>query len=120
MGWYEQQHVDDAIAWLARHVPDRPEGTVGYADLLAGVGLPGPAEVGVGQLALFMGDIHRAQSVPWDSVVVNKATGVPGHGYWTINDRRDPMRDGSQVDMDFWTAQQQQVWAHVGHPNARR
>ena len=49
---------------------------------------------------------------------MNAATGRPGHGYWTINGRRDPMRDGSRADMDFWRAQQQQVWAHVGHPSA--
>lgn len=72
--------------------------------------------IGIGQLSYFMGDFHRAQgAIPYDSVVVNQQTGLPGHGYWTINDRRDPMKDGSSAEIRFWKNQQNEVWSAGGH-----
>jgi hypothetical protein len=64
MDWYEPEHVDDAIAWLARELPATANGTIAHADLLAGIGLPAPGTIGVGQLARFMATFTGPRTSP--------------------------------------------------------
>lgn len=119
MEWYADEDVANAVRWVASSCATKDSGTVGYNEMLAASGLPTVDVVGVGQISHFMYDFHHSQGgIPYDSVVVNQETGLPGHGYWTVNDRCDPLRDGSAVDMRFWQDQQQIVWGHTDHPLA--
>jgi hypothetical protein len=101
--------VDAAIEHVARHGAENRATPVHYTLVFAAGGLPAPQLLHQGgetqQVTLFMEAFHhRCQELgypPLDSLVVHVAGdrgGVPGAGYFRINNIPDPYGRGASVE----------------------